>query len=159
LASDKFHLMFFIQNVEYLFVLCLLVASCCFWTTCILMSGDKSRLQTKVLKLCCRLVSLTCAHDIPRWENTILLLVAKQKLPIKTNCFKSSNYLILIRGLGCVTLWWNIDHSGATGQIFSVSPGSWKYPSQQYTTEIIFAPHTVQSKTRPKIISWAIFSL
>merc|ERR1712114_160498 len=35
----------------------------------------------------------------------ILLLFAKQKLPIITNCFKSSNYLILIRGLGCVTLW------------------------------------------------------
>ena len=88
LASEKFCYI----SSSRMFVLVFIVASCCFWTTCILMSGDKSRLQTKVLKLCCRLVSLTCAHDIPRWENTILLLFAKQKFPIKTNFH---NFLIV----------------------------------------------------------------
>jgi len=128
------------------------VASCCFWTTCILMSGDQSKLQTGVKAMQAgHLTQMTYQGERIRF----CFYLQSNSCQLKPIIL---NYLILIRGLGCVTLWWNIDHSGATGQIFSVSPGSWKYPSQQYTTEIIFCPKIIPKNTTKNNL-WAIFSL
>ena len=83
-----------------------------------LMSGDQSKLQTGVKAMQAgHLTQMTYQGERIRF----CFYLQSNSCQLKPIIL---NYLILIRGLGCVTLWCKTDHSGATGQIFSVSPGS-----------------------------------
>merc|ERR1719438_79100 len=83
-----------------------------------LMSGDQSKLQTGVKAMQAgHLTQMTYQGERIRF----CFYLQSNSCQLKPIIL---NYLILIRGLGCVTLWYKTHHSGATGQIFSVSPGS-----------------------------------